>query len=492
MKSHTWDSRILTLLIALCLTPQARALVTTFHASNPNELIIAIQAANDGASPAVIRVSPGTYQFTQAFPSDYGPSQLPPISSNVTLIGGAAATTILSGVAMRRARMFTVVPGGRLTVRKMTVTAASAATDFNFPSNFNGGGAVGNFGGFLRFQDCVLSRNTAGNVTQTSGGAIVSVEGRLEIIGTTLTHNFVVGAGGAIALIGGSGLMRDSTVAVNDSSGLGRVVGGGIFVSGTLAIYNSTIARNSASSTDDDSIAEGAGIWNLGSVQLVNSAVVENVSGGPGVGSGGGIFNHGFLAIKNGTVGGNEAGTSGGGIFNSSTLRLQGVTVARNAALGRGLGPDGQVGPYPDGCDTTAPQLCITGGGGLWTEPGASTSSARSALAGNSIIEGRDIGPDCAGVLNSKGHNLLSNGADCQLKGSNSQDLIGRRARLDALEDDGDPGSAHFPVLADSPLIDAGGPAANCTAVDQIGQRRVDGDHDGRIECDIGAIEAQP
>jgi hypothetical protein len=60
------------------------------------------------------------------------------------------------------------------------------------------------------------------------------------------------------------------------------------------------------------------------------------------------------------------------------------------------------------------------------------------------------------------------------------------------LRDNGGAGNAHFPVLGQSPLIDAGGLiSTNCTKFDQIGQPRVDGDGDRLRECDIGAIEYQ-
>jgi hypothetical protein len=45
--------------------------------------------------------------------------------------------------------------------------------------------------------------------------------------------------------------------------------------------------------------------------------------------------------------------------------------------------------------------------------------------------------------------------------------------------------------LPGSPLIDAGGPASNCSAVDQGNRPRVDGDGNGTVECDIGAWEFQ-
>jgi len=56
-------------------------------------------------------------------------------------------------------------------------------------------------------------------------------------------------------------------------------------------------------------------------------------------------------------------------------------------------------------------------------------------------------------------------------------------------------GNTHYPPLADSPLIDAGGSIGpTCSPTDQIGQRRVEGDadHDGASVCDVGAIEFRP
>jgi hypothetical protein len=48
--------------------------------------------------------------------------------------------------------------------------------------------------------------------------------------------------------------------------------------------------------------------------------------------------------------------------------------------------------------------------------------------------------------------------------------------------------TASFPLLADSPLIDTGG---DCESVDQLdGVRPTDGDGDGTVACDVGAIEA--
>ena len=52
------------------------------------------------------------------------------------------------------------------------------------------------------------------------------------------------------------------------------------------------------------------------------------------------------------------------------------------------------------------------------------------------------------------------------------------------------PGGGYFPLLATSTAIDAGNDFA-CTPFDQIGNPRVDGDDNGSVVCDIGAVEYQ-
>jgi hypothetical protein len=82
------------------------------------------------------------------------------------------------------------------------------------------------------------------------------------------------------------------------------------------------------------------------------------------------------------------------------------------------------------------------------------------------------------------------------LQGHTVADQINVDPRLGTLQDNGSPGNAHYPLLAGSPLIDAGGAIGKfCTQMDQLGQKRVEGDgktNDGALICDIGAIEFAP
>jgi hypothetical protein len=505
MKSFSRDGRTVALLLGVCLALQVGPVAAgskVVRANTPDQIVSAILAANSTDQSTVIRVAPGTYRFGASFDSEFGPSVLPPIKAHVFLYGEPGsdpATTVLtrsSGVS--GARMITVVPGGRLVVRNMTITGG-AADEFT-AGLANGGGAAGNFGGFLRFEDCAISRNTSGGFEGpvAAGGAILSVDGRLELERTTVSDNFVFNVGGGIALVRGSGEIRDSIISRNlaDVSG-GGTAAGGIYVSAgaILGFYGSTIAGNIAVSVTDDLVGQGGGIFNQGTVWITNSAVVGNSTspGEDGAGSGGGIFNAGVMRIENGTVSGNIASTSGGGIYNRRMLTLRGVTVVNNEALGRVL-PEGfgLTQTYPPGCGLSTPDLCIAGGGGVWNEPSGRIGTSRTVFAGN--VSG--LGPDCGGTFLSQGHNAVGDGTDCKLKPAiqgGIHDLINIDPRLAAFVDNGEPGKAHFPLRADSPLIDAGGAMGTfCTFLDQIGQRRVDGDREGNFACDIGAIEFQP
>jgi len=503
MKRRAWDSRIIALLIGSYLAPQvstAHEPSVEYHVFTSTELVQAIDAANSGTAPAVIFLFPREYVLSDTFDSEFGVSTLPPIKSNITLVGRNTATTILRG-----GRMFTVLAGGRLTVRNVTLTGGRGAdTDEPFP---NGGGAAANFHGFLRFQDCVLKENqaAASEFGSEQGGAILSVGGRLEVVRTTISDNSVSAGGAGIALFGGSGVVRDSIITRNRVfGGFGNISGGGIRVSSgaTLGIYGSTVADNVVLGEIDDLIGFGDGIAiGLSTIVIADSAVVRNIAGTDGAGAGGGIFNAGNLTIKNGTIGGNRAGTSGGGVFNQGSLKLQGVTVVDNEAAGLVMTTPTFDRSFPPECTDQTPELCLAGGGGVWNEPAGRVVIAGSVVANNLATSNSDtfpthLGPDCKGAFISQGHNAIGDDLDCVLKpavkGTNTHDLVNVDPRLAALADDGAAGNAHYPLRAGSPLIDAGdivGP--RCTFVDQLGQRRVDGDQEGNVSCDIGAIEFQ-
>jgi hypothetical protein len=508
MNALSGHRRISTFVGILCLLGHAgiaTAQEQTIRVSTVTQLIAAINTANKTTQQTHITVAPGQYLFTQSFGSNYGPAVLPTIRSTILIIGEDAATTIFDATAAE-ARIFTVLQTGNLLVRNITLTGGIACVPDN--CDFAGGGAALNFRGMLSFAECVITRNSTflstGEGTMAAlGGGIENVEGILTLEQTKVTGNGVPGYGGGLALIGGSTLIHESIISNNGADlvaehGSFTSFGAGIYVaSGELAIESSTISGNSVGPDPTREFLDvgiGGGIFNAGTVTITNSAVTGNTASN--FGSGGGIYNSGTMTIENTTFTGNTAATSGGGLDNAGSLGMQGVTMVNNQALGNGLGSNPVSTPsFPPGCTDGQPQTCPIGGSGVWSEPGASTQMANSVLAGNN-------GSDCGGILTSNGHNALGTSAGCTLRpspalqGHTVADQINVDPRLGTLQDNGSPGNAHYPLLAGSPLIDAGGAIGKfCTQMDQLGQKRVEGDgktNDGALICDIGAIEFAP
>ena len=80
---------------ASCWEIVSAASPVMLRAGTVTELINAVNTANTSHEPTVIRVSAGHYEFTRTFNSSYGPSVLPVINGNITLIGASPAATVL-------------------------------------------------------------------------------------------------------------------------------------------------------------------------------------------------------------------------------------------------------------------------------------------------------------------------------------------------------------------------------------------------------------
>ena len=188
------------------------------------------------------------------------------------------------------------------------------------------------------------------------------------------------------------------------------------------------------------------------------------------------------MTLRNTTVSGNRAftngfavGGTGGGLYNGGAMTLSNVTVSDNEAVGI----DGGT------------------GGGIFND----TRFSRDAVVTirNTIVAGNrsDVaGADCFGTLQSQGYNLIQAPDGCTLAGVTTGNRLNVDALLGPLQDNGGPTPTHA-LLAGSPALDAGNPAtpgsgpSACEAADQRGvSRPQDGDADGSVRCDIGAVEA--
>ncbi len=199
-----------------------------------------------------------------------------------------------------------------------------------------------------------------GNATHYGGG-IVNARGTLILSDSSITNNVTAGSifsfGGGIGnLLGGTLVLRNSTVTDN-TAGRG---GGGVSNGGTLSLTNSTINGNRAGTS-------GGGILNNGTATLIDSTVSANAAGTSGGGiytltsfsggdttvtvinsivsdntarlDGGGFYNgDGVLTVISNAVSNNMAGRVGGGIYSDDPLSVTSSTISNNSAGGDGGG----------------------------------------------------------------------------------------------------------------------------------------------------------
>ncbi len=225
------------------------------------------------------------------------------------------------------------------------------------------------------------------------------------------------------------------------------------------------------------------------------------IKGGNVGGDGGALYNKGTLTLSGSTLSNNKAGARGGGIFNTGTVALTNVTIISSTAKtdGGGLYNTGSASAATLNNATITANTADSDGNGSGNGGGVFRSSGTLNVK-NTIVGGNVDGsastkhPDCSGTLTSQGYNLIENNAGCPFTPSTG-DQVGTGNNpisplLGPLADNGGTTFTHA-LLAGSPAIDAGNPAAPgsggnaCARSDQRGVFRPRGP-----ACDIGAFEA--
>lgn len=443
--------------------------------------------------------------------------------------GGLVLTivlSVLSGISPTRAATLTV----DTTVDDPAATACTDAT----PNDCSLRGAIIKVNGLSEASTIVVPAGTY-LLSQPTACLYRSHQfGNFSLNSTPLCIDAdltLVGAGAGSTIIDGSGIdhvimVSDRTVELRGvtvtnglaplvSSYLGNLAGGGGIVNGgTLTLVDSVVSNNSAP-------RDGGGIYNGHVLTLLRSRVTQNISGGGaggGIanmsffeitplaildssidtnramdGGGGGIFNFGGAVIVSGsTISGNQTPQVGGGVFN---LNNSGVLTVTNSTISGNSSDSAGAGIYTSGLVVDLNNVTITANssklnatGGIYNQ-GSTVTLSNTLIAGNH--EGVNFGPDCGGSsFTSKGHNLIQSlTATCQLTGDTTGNITGQDPRLGVLADNGGATKTHA-LIAGSPAIDAGNPAAPggggaaCTLSDQRGLLRPRGS-----ACDIGAFE---
>jgi hypothetical protein len=253
-----------------------RDLPAVFTVTNLNDAVVNTPGAvgtlrqaifNANATPAIadeIVFNPalaGTIQLTSVGSQVEGSSALL-VTSPITIRGNANGITMQPSAAALEMRLFHVESTGNLILESIMLTGGIARGEH--------GDVPGEAG------------------SQARGGAIFN-QGTLEIVASTLYGNSAIGGnglnasggqgiGGAIANVGGTVTVKNSTISGNSvASGFGTSspasFGGGIHsLNGLLRIYNSTITSNVAPAGREVYVIAAAGTATL---ELHSSIVAQ-------------------------------------------------------------------------------------------------------------------------------------------------------------------------------------------------------------------------
>jgi CSLREA domain-containing protein len=336
----------------------------------------------------------------------------------------------------------------------------------------HGGGAIANGSGTVSVSGSILRGR--GHY----GGGLFNAFGQVEVRDTlferTETH------AGAAAF---SGSRLTSSLIIRDSV-IREGIGTAIFATGgSLIVVDTTIAVNDTSGrAASDHYGAGVTVWQGATAQLVRVSITDNIN----TGGAGGVLNEGRLTIRDSLIARNRAGV--GGILSrghDSSISIVNTTVTDNVGAVASVDLEGGLVRSSTIIDNS-----VEGWG--YGARFARTQISNSVLAHS--VPDDDTSSECFGDLLSGGFNLIEQVGDCSVGGATT-DLFGIDPQLSDLRDNGGTTLSHVP-LPESPLIDAGNPGApgdgapRCPTVDQIGMPRPqDGDGDGKARCDIGATE---
>lgn len=209
--------------------------------------------------------------------------------------------------------------------------------------------------------------------------------------------NGLVITGGSLLAGDGSGVFNRESLILKDSNvtGNGYVFGNsargaGIFNTGTLQVINSLISDNRGVASYNESGGTGLGLFNEGIAEVINSEISNHSAGS---GRGAGIFNtsSGTLTLRNSTLKSNGFDRSGfgGGLANRGAAVVIESTIEQNAV-------------------STPSRFLSAGGGGI--DNRGTLDLIRSTVTGNRVSSsGTEQGTGIGGGINNTGTLNVSN-----------------------------------------------------------------------------------
>jgi predicted outer membrane repeat protein len=465
---------LLGVLVAACNTPTPGSTHTYYSSCSPPALIGAINQANADPGPAIIDLAAGCeYIFTSAYNTQtisgiVIPSALPPITSEITIVGNHALlnTSIRIGFEDPHFGFFLVSSegslrmneltmkngwralGGAVYINRGTVYADSVMFFANVaegqqPGASGKGGAVYNReGGLTVIGDSRVVSNSARDVIphqegiDSIGGGIYNDNGFLMIVNGTLSSN-TADKGGAVGLRRSAGSEGREGVVISGDEFFGNdadAEGGAIYSEGERTpfyIADSDFTQNIAGNRGGaiqirDSILD-MGYSNFlknvsddcGAVESTSSSdlTVSNTvfNDNTANGSGGGLCHDGnSLNIRGSQFLSNQSALHGGGVFATRPFTVRNSTFDSNQAgeLGGGIfaGDSADI----DG-STFSGNKAFKGGGlyGGWL-PGITAGPAISVGIRRSTFHA-NLSETSAGHVNSVGGGIAFAGEQLEI-----------------------------------------------------------------------------
>ena len=353
------------------------------------------QAVLNAASGDRIIFNPSTFNHALTITLN---SQIE-ISKSLTIDGtaGNVVTPTLDGNTAYH-RIFLVRQGASVTLTRLRLV-----NGYDSACDTCGGGAIHNAGVLSITSGIFISNTSAAHM----GGAIYN-SGTLTVTGSSFIDNRALGSssvGGAIANVGLAYVLNSTfqgnATANRDGGALHNDYGGVLIVAGSVFTSNIALDR-------------GAGIFNYGSLDVMNSMFANNKAI-----YGGAIFNccPGTLAVTHTTFLNNRADTGGGIYTESGSVHVidSAFTGNRSEATSWG-GHSGGAGIYSTGKLTVIGTLFSANlaqnmnGGGIRSE--GSLNIERSSFISNTASQGAGGGLYSAAPGNLTNTTFVSNSAN--------------------------------------------------------------------------------
>jgi parallel beta-helix repeat protein len=282
----------------------SQSMAANFCVANKDDLIAALNDAQNNGSDDLIKIQQGTYygNFIYASTESFGVTIKAGYSDALcTLRDVDPANTVLDAEG-----------DGAVLVLSAPDVAANFAVDGltlqNGNVNIQGGGLFAMTNGTV-----ILTNNTINNNNANQGGGVSlrSSSGTVTLTGNSINYNSANSDAGGVFLQSSSGSVTLTNNTIKNNSA--QICGGGAFLdtdTGSVTLTNNTIKNNNNANFGGGAFLE----TDTGTATLTNNTISDNSADY----SGGGVYfysSSGTATLTNNTISDNSAEESGGGVW---------------------------------------------------------------------------------------------------------------------------------------------------------------------------------